>query len=1062
MVPGEASQNTSTEEEAGWQQFLHKIQLPDFAVPTHYDLRLKPDMTNFTFSGSVRVLLNITSPTEFLVFNAYKLEVLDNSIQYDASSEVLKPVKVWKSKEDQIVVLEFSKKLPLGTGNLTIGAFGGNITDNQLGYIKGIPYSVREKIDYMAVTQFEPLDARRCFPCWDEPALKATFNITLDVQSNLTALSNMPIIEEELQDNWKTLSYEVSPVMPTYAVAVVVGMFDYVENITSNAGTKVRVYGPVDNAGLGKFSLDVAVRSLDIFKRYLNVRYPLPKLDMVGIPSFRDAGMENFGLITCQSTFLYVNNNTTMDEKRETAILVAHEVAHMWFGDLVTMKWWKYFWLNEGFATWFNYYAVDQIFPEWEIWAYFTEKHGAASLVSNTDSRSIPIEVEVNSFKDLYAVMNSPVIMYHKAAYIIQMLYTYLGPQIFQHSIASYIKEFSWSSVDSENLWTTIEKVSGKPVKNVMSQWTKLTGYPVVSVETSANNLLLKQVAHAILVMEPIWGCPWIKVNVNLTGFFRVMYDNNLSTRLAYVIQQKNLSHFDRFGILNDLNALSVNYNLQFHYLFALMDAYVDEDNLRVISALTPVICSSTSLIVAYAKYIFLSRCYFHFSNYKKHLCKQVTRRLGLDSRPNEGIVEKELRSDMLKRLAILGDESTLMEMTTRFEAYVADNNSPLLHPDIKEAAFIAVMQKANKSNTVDYETLLRIYNVVTNDNPDEQQPFLINASPEKVNEVKDFFTNKTLPSFNIGLESSILQINKKVTWAQKIREEKGLAEFIDNLMLELVVPQLGLRLCCKSFGLAVVVLLFCFGVVVLVFPQFVALVMATLFMGVRSWPELESKNDAERQLSGATGRSHQGDILLAASQQHCEIQVPNGWRKNEEKVPLMNLLGNGLYFKGALHWVNGLTVMPTGVKRGIVVFSLAKEKFERVMPLPEYDDDMQLKRFRLRVVCGKLTAFYCSPYWTYTSGFQIWVMERYGVKESWTKKISITDLKYSAFVQPISFLRDDSLLLNIDNEKVIVYDPKNRTYNTIESLSLPLPSYRTSIIEYVESLGSTDLGRKC
>ncbi|KAL9669886.1 hypothetical protein QQ045_007436 [Rhodiola kirilowii] len=177
-------------------------------------------------------------------------------------------------------------------------------------------------------------------------------------------------------------------------------------------------------------------------------------------------------------------------------------------------------------------------------------------------------------------------------------------------------------------------------------------------------------------------------------------------------------------------------------------------------------------------------------------------------------------------------------------------------------------------------------------------------------------------------------------------------------------------------------------------------------------------------------------------------------WRRKEEKVPRMNLFGRGLYFKGALHWVNGLeTVMSTGIKRGIVVFSLGKEKFEQVMPLPEYYDDKKLKRFRLRVVCGKLTAFYCRPNWSYSSGFEIWVMERYGVKESWTKKISITNLKYSAFVEPLSFLRDGSLLLNIDHKKVIVYDPKKRTYNTIESLSPLLPSYKASIIEYVESL---------
>ncbi|KAL9671244.1 hypothetical protein QQ045_008811 [Rhodiola kirilowii] len=902
MVQTEASQNSSTGGGAGWQQFLHKFQLPDFAVPIHYDLRLKPDLTNFTFSGSVRILLNVTSPTEFLVFNAYRLEILDSDIQYDASSEVLKPVQVWKSKEDQIFVLEFSKKLPLGTGNLTIRAFSGNITDFKAGLYKS-PYRVRGEIDYMAVTQFQPLYARGCFPCWDEPALKATFKIILDVQSNLTALSNMPIIKEELQDNWKTVSYEVSPVMPTYAVAVVVGMFDYVENVTSN-GVKVRVYTPVGEPDFGKFSLDVAVRSLDIFERYLGVQYPLPKLDMIGVPLLKWAGMENFGLITCYANQLYVNNYTTIDEKRATSNLVAHEVAHMWFGNLVTMKWWKYFWLNEGFATWFQYYAVDQIFPEWDTWAYHSERDGAGSFLSDVDSKSIPVEMEVNNFNDILDLFGSPAIIYQKAAYIIRMLNTYLGPEIFQHSISSYIKEFSWSSVDSENLWAALEKASGKPVKNVMSQWTKITGYPVVSVETSASKLLLKQspilsgpshasdewtipltlccgsydTCYSILMNQSFtvaelsnfkgcscgtdgvldignsgnissgvdMGCPWIKVNVNQTGFFRVIYENNLASRLAYTIKQKNLSHADRFGIINDLNELSVNYNLQFHYLFTLIDAYAEEDNPRVITALIPA-SKKIVWITADAAPKQLSRVKTFFAK----LLQNYFGRLGWDSRPNEIEVEKSLRSELLRTLAILGDESTLEEATKRFHAYVADNHS-LLHTDIKEAIFMAVMQKANKSNTADYESLLRIFNMSSDKMerlqilnaltscPDPQilrevldllfspkviigqiyyaldyvswqgretawtwlkenwanvsntypfyLPFIVTkivsplASLEKADEVKTFFSNKTLPSFAADVESSILEINKKVAWAQRIRAESGLAGFIDNL----------------------------------------------------------------------------------------------------------------------------------------------------------------------------------------------------------------------------------------------------------------------------------------
>ncbi|OAY71244.1 Aminopeptidase M1-B [Ananas comosus] len=402
---------------------------PAVRKPKRYVISLRVDLARCAFSGSSTIAVAVVSSTRFLVLNAptspstpppsaslppdppsvlywmltmhnwtFSLLVLSPFIsmgpEFDScilsSYDELKPSEVVAVEEDEILVVGFDTTLPIGDGELRIG-FTGTLNDQMRGFYRS-KYEYNGEIRNMAVTQFEAVDARRCFPCWDEPAFKATFKITLEVPSELVALSNMPVAEEKVDGVVKTLSFEESPIMSTYLVAIVVGLFDYIEDNLPD-GTKVRVYCQVGKSSQGKFALDVAVKSLQLYENYFAVPYPLPKLDMVAIPDFAAGAMENYGLVTYRETaLLYDDRLSSASNKQSVAITVAHELAHQWFGNLVTMEWWTHLWLNEGFASWVSYLAVDSLFPEWKIWTQFLEET-AAGLMLDALSESHPIEV---------------------------------------------------------------------------------------------------------------------------------------------------------------------------------------------------------------------------------------------------------------------------------------------------------------------------------------------------------------------------------------------------------------------------------------------------------------------------------------------------------------------------------------------------------------------------------------------------------------------------------------------------------------------------------------------
>ncbi|KAM3710091.1 hypothetical protein ACB098_01G002300 [Castanea mollissima] len=579
----------------------------------------------------------------------------------------------------------------------------------------------------MAITQFEPANARRCFPCWDEPACKAMFKITLVVPLQLVALSNMPIIEEKVDGDLKIVSYQESPIMSTYLVAIVVGLFDYVEQLTSD-GIKVRVYCQVGKVNQGKFALDVAVRTLEFYKEYFAVPYFLPKLDMVAIPNFTFGAMENYGLVTfCERNLIYDNQHSAAANKQRVVIVVAQELAHQWFGNLVTMEWWTHLWLNEGFATWVSYLAANHLFPELEAWTQFLNDCTEGLRLDGL-AESHPIEVETNHAREIDEIFFDAM-RDKKGASVIRMLQSYLGAECFQ----------------TEDLWFALEEGSGEPVNQLMNSWTKQKGYPVVSVKVKDQKLVFEQsqfLASGSLGdgqwIVPITLCcgsydvhknfllqtksetldmkelpsdrsnlatSWVKLNVNQTGLYRVKYDEDLAAKLRYAIENKYLSATDRFGILDDSFALCMACQKSLNSLLTLMGAYSGEHEYTVLSNLIN-ISYKVERIAADANPELLECIQQFFIT----LFLRSAMKLGWEPKKGESHLDALLRGEVWTALAVFGYDPALKEASRRFHAFLDDRNTPLLHPDIRKAAYVAVMRRVSSSNRFGFENLLRVY----------------------------------------------------------------------------------------------------------------------------------------------------------------------------------------------------------------------------------------------------------------------------------------------------------------------------------------------------------------
>ncbi|MHA2001527.1 MAG: M1 family metallopeptidase [Promethearchaeota archaeon] len=553
--------------------------------PIHYNIHLEPDVEKFTFTGNTMIEVELLNPISEITVNVKNLEVLvckfgkqgsltDHDFAIEEKKEELKIAlpKPIENKGTYFIYFEFK----------------GILNDMLLGFYRS-KYEVNGEERYMATTQFEEREARQAFPCFDEPALKATFDIEFVIDEKLTGIANTAIKEEKSLGNGKKLvKFDTTPRMCTYLLYFAAGEFEFIEDTTKKP--TIRVATTPGKIKFGDFALDMGRKSIDYGEKFTGHPFPISKCDYIGVSDFAFGAMENYGAITFRENYLMViPGKTPKPMISRVAQIIAHETAHMWFGDLVSPAEWKYVWLNESFASYFTYSIPDHYYPEWNAWDNFIQQT-YGGMRRDALRYTVPIELPDEEAEVNIDPSSAPII-YNKGAAVIRVLNGFLGPEKFKAGIKHFLDLYKFDVANSNQYWEAFEEATGEPIQEFANSWVHQEGYPMVTVVREGNQLKLSQHRFTYLPNEEttVWLIPikilflkkdgtsetrdivfkeqtmnleipkdtkTFKLNAEQTGFYRVNYDETVWNELGELVKSKKLSPIDRFGIASDYRAL--------------------------------------------------------------------------------------------------------------------------------------------------------------------------------------------------------------------------------------------------------------------------------------------------------------------------------------------------------------------------------------------------------------------------------------------------------------------------------------------------------------------------
>lgn len=702
-------------------------RLPKTAIPSHYSISIRPDLDAFTFSGKEEIRVSVPKKTSTIVLHSAEIEIL--SATYTSGKFSSTPEISYDDKEET-ATFTFSTPLPKGKGELEI-EFAGILNDKMRGFYRS-RYMYGEEEKHMAVTQFESTDARRAFPCFDEPALKATFEVELIVPEDRTALSNM--LETEIAEHspgYKAVKFAPSPKMSSYLLAFIVGHFEHVQKKTKS-GTLVRVFTTPGKKHQTEFALDCAVRCMEFYEKYFGIKYPLPVMDLIAIPDFASGAMENWGAVTYRETAVLVDPvHSSVQNRQRVAMVIAHELAHQWFGNLVTMEWWTHLWLNEGFASYMEFVALDAVYPKWDIWSRFTADDQNRAFALDSLRSTHAIEIDVNHPSEISEIFDA--VSYSKGASVIRMLASYLGENNFRAGLRSYLKKHAYGNALTEDLWHALGKASGKPVARIMQAWTKKPGYPVLSIARKPKGLSVSQkrykpdsapggndttvwsvplsfmgpkgASKPQLLKKKVQFISWkqkgfVKANPEETVFARIQYeDENLKALAAEIGKgNKRITEADRFGIVRDAFAFAKSGTTSTPIALSLLPSFRNETSYIVWSEII-------LNLVELKKLLFKTPQEKAFTTFALSILSQKAKTVGWHAKKGEHFNEPFLRNAILYAVGLLNDEKVIEKAKELF----AKRNSKGGHidPSIRTTVYKLVAQEGGAE---EYEALFQEY----------------------------------------------------------------------------------------------------------------------------------------------------------------------------------------------------------------------------------------------------------------------------------------------------------------------------------------------------------------
>ncbi|XP_041810106.1 glutamyl aminopeptidase [Chelmon rostratus] len=701
----------STDSNGDWKNF----RLPDFVKPVHYDLHLEPDMDEDTYTGTVDIQVEVHKPTRHLwlhiretfVSAMPRLKMLNSQ----GNQRAVAVKSCFEYKPQEYVVVEATEELPAtGPGEVYVLSldFQGWLNGSVVGFYRVI-YIEEGVTKKIAATDHEPTDARKSFPCFDEPNKKATYKVSITHDAKYGALSNMPVegAPQTLANNKEKTSFQKSIPMSTYLVCFAVHQFEYVTR-TSAHGIPLRIYAQPSQLATAEYAADTTKVIFDYFEEYFNMSYSISKLDKIAIPDFGTGAMENWGLITYRETnLLYDEKQSSSENKQRVASVIAHELVHQWFGNIVTMDWWDDLWLNEGFASFFEYVGVEKAEPTWGMRDIMIANDVLPVMVDDALVSSHPIIVNVSNPAEITSVFDT--ISYSKGASILRMLEDWMGTKMFRDGCRKYLKDYYFDNAKTANFWASLANVSGLPVAEVMDTWTKQMGYPVLNLTVSETNAKLSQKRFLLdpkaNASEPTstfgykWTIPvkWhsvtsdknmmamfdisspeliisdyspaadglLKVNNDHIGFYRVNHDNDMWHTISQQLQNNRLEFdaADRTSYIDDAFALARADIIDYGTAFNLTKYLTEETEYIVWDRVASSIAYVRDMLSGNAE------LYPKFQKLFRDYVQPISTKLGWVDEGTQ--TERLLRETVLSIACQMGNQDALNEASRIFDQWI-------------------------------------------------------------------------------------------------------------------------------------------------------------------------------------------------------------------------------------------------------------------------------------------------------------------------------------------------------------------------------------------------------